>query len=79
LYKKRQHVAADEDLGQPCCSDGSEAFTASQLDESAEDHVDGCCEESGGEEESEGLQDVNAKVCFVVVGECSTDVPNPFD
>jgi hypothetical protein len=49
------------------------------LDEAAEDHVDGCGEEGGSEEECEGLEDVDAEACFVIVAESSTDVTDPFN
>lgn len=51
LYEEGEDIADDEDLGEPIRTDRCHAFTVRKEDDTAEDHVDACCEEGRREEQ----------------------------
>jgi hypothetical protein len=63
-----EDVAADKDLGQPVDSDQRVFGRVCAADEAAENHVDGSCEEDGGQEDERGLDDVGCFAFSIVVG-----------
>jgi hypothetical protein len=60
LDQEAEHVAADEDLGQQAGRDHAVPLGLDGADEPAEGHVEGRCEEDGGEEDEDGLDQVRA-------------------
>lgn len=79
LDQEGQHVAADEDLGEPVGADEREALAARDDDEAAEEHVHGRGEEGGREEDGEGLDDVGGFVVDVFGGDGAGGVADYFD
>ena len=63
-----EDVAADKDLGQPVDSDQRVFGRVCAADEAAENHVDGSCEEDGGQEDERGLDDVGCFAFSIIVG-----------
>ena len=72
-------VPGDEEFGDPSHADGGEAFGVGGAHETAERHVDGCSEESGSDEDQEGLDDVGIEALGVGMAYCAADVAYGFN
>lgn len=57
LEYQRKDIASHKDFGEPSALDDGMRFTLRQQDDSAQDHVDGCCHQGGCDQDQEVLHD----------------------
>lgn len=67
LHQERKNIAGDEYFGEPARANDGIFFTVGEHNDTSEDHVDGCCEEGGGDEDEKRLHDVGSECPITVV------------
>ena len=79
MYEEGEYVSADEDFGEPSCSNWSEGFAVSEEDQTAENHINACCEQGRCNQKKEGLHDVDTEIVLITVGNSTANVSDAFD
>lgn len=61
LRHERNHIAQNEQFGQPLCSDQSQVLGLKEANETAQDHVDGRSKERGPKKKRQALDRVGGR------------------
>lgn len=82
LHEEREHVPANEDLGEPFAPDKERVVAVDHENDAAQLHVDACGEEGRGDEDEDALDDEGAEGVGAGVlggGENAADVADELD
>lgn len=79
LDEERKDIAAHEKFGEPGHPDDRQGFGVDHADETAERHVDACCEERRSHQDEQRLYDERDEGLGAAVTDSAANVSNEFD